>query len=227
MTTFWTILSVLALLYVVTATVLLFSAKFKKNEKGNLILDPGSWHFKLTHPLLTRKFSLYDIKRNPAYFDLPSNICPYAIEFFLMLYIGWPVLIIWLIFKTVLYLPFMIMFGFYPIADIVSMLEWGGNPFTVNVGKISLPKIGKYKIFPIHIILLATYAIGWFYNPSLTLASIIWVLSVAGGVSTIIGLGWFYNWVKKTDQKEVSLAREWLSANKNKVCWKLELPPAD
>jgi len=130
---------------------LLLTAKFKKNEKSNLILDPDSWHFKLCHPMLTREYGSYDIIRHKEKFDLPFNICPYAAQFFLMLYIGWPVLILWCCLKTLVYTPFMILFGSYPIANIESMVWFSGNILAVDVGEIPLPKIRGYKIFPIYI----------------------------------------------------------------------------
>jgi len=223
MTMFWTVLAVIFSLYFLTTMALLLTAKFKKNEKSNLILDPDSWHFKLCHPMLTREYGSYDIIRHKEKFDLPFNICPYAAQFFLMLYIGWPVLILWCCLKTLVYTPFMILFGSYPIANIESMVLFSGNLFTVDAGVVPLPEIKGHKIYPAYIILPITYFIGWLYFPKVTATVSIMVLGIATGIAVMTGL----NKLVKTDQKEVSLIREWLSAKKNKVCWKLELTSAE
>jgi len=215
-------LAIISVLYVLTTTVLLFFAKFKKNEKDDLILDPDSWHFKLSYPILTRKFDSYDIIEYKDRFNLNLNICSYAIKFFFMLYVGWPLLILWSCFKTVVYTPFMILFGYFPVANIESMIEYD-IPLAVNVGEILLPEIKGYKIFPIYIVLPIVYFAGWryFFNDTMIVSLSILIAAIVFAI--IIGL------VKlnQTNQKEVSLVRAWLSAKKNKVCWKLELASAE
>ena len=216
-------LAIISVLYVLTTAVLLFFAKFKKNEKDNLILDPDSWHFKLCCPVITRKYNSYDIiKYKHRFGHLPSSVCLYSIVFFFMLYVGWPVLILWSCFKTVVYTPFMILFGYFPVANIESMIEYD-IPLAVNVGEILLPEIKGYKIFPIYIVLPIVYFAGWryFFNDTMIVSLSILIAAIVFAI--IIGL------VKlnQTNQKEVSLVRAWLSAKKNKVCWKLELPSSD
>ncbi len=220
----WIILLFIFSLYIVTSTTLLLSAKFKKNAKGNLILNPDSWHFKLSHPILTRRYSSLAIRKYKDDFKniIPSSICGYCANFSFMLYIGWPTLILWSVLKTLVYTPFMILFGYYPIADMKSMI-WHDNPFAVEVGEISLPKIKEYKIFPAYIALPTAYLAGWLYYPSVVFKVSVWVLFVAAVIATILALVWF----KETDQEQVSLAKEWLSAKKNRICWKLELASAE
>jgi len=78
MTMLWTVLAVIFSLYVLTTTTLLLTAKFKKNKKGNLILDPDSWHFKFCYPILTRQLGSHGIIKDKNELSLPSSICPYT-----------------------------------------------------------------------------------------------------------------------------------------------------
>ncbi|MBI2676524.1 MAG: hypothetical protein HYX21_01020 [Candidatus Yanofskybacteria bacterium] len=221
MTILWTVVAVIFTLYVLTTTTLLLTAKFKKNEKGNPVLDPDSWHFKLCHPILTRKHNSHTIIEHQNGFNLSLSICSYSADFFLMLWVSWPVLILWSITRTIVYAPFMTLFGYFPIADIDSMV-WRDFPFAVNVGEIPLPEIKGHKIFPVYVVSPIIYSAGWLYFTEVTKMVSIWSFGVAIAIAVMI----VSTKLTKTNQKEVSLVREWLLAKKSKVCLKLELASA-
>ena len=165
-------------LYIATAAVFMASARLKKDSNGNLILDPESWHFKTTFPM--RKFDVYKVK------DLSGSIslCGYFYRFFMMLFLGWPFILIWAIAKTILYSPFMILFGYYPVADLRSMYEMANDygPFGVKVEQIYLPRIYGYRIFPIYLIVPTVYWICWKFWPITTIQVSIWTAELILGV---------------------------------------------
>ena len=212
-------LASVVVLYVLTATVFLLVAKIRKDEKGNLVLDPNSWHFKISYPFI--KFSKYQI----LFLSEKVGLCGYFAKFFFMLYLGWPMLMVWACLKTIVYSPFMLLFGSYPIANNRSMDEAFEGPLAVEVGEIKMlkPNVLGLTIFPFYIIALLAYVFSWIYYPDTTWTVTFWCLVtiavVVVAVAIIVGIYRFM----KTDQETVYLIKEWANSKKKKLCPKMKI----
>ena len=222
-TYFWYGLGGLALLYFITATVFLLVARIKKDKDGNLILDSNSRHFKLSYPFL---------KFQPKSFIEGSlsniGICGYFFKFFFMLYVGWPILAVLASIKTVTYLPFMLLFGFYPIANHRSIYEEKHSvPFLLDVdaGEIRFlqPKIKGVTIFPFYAIVPLSYILAWIYYSDRTWNITFWCLVMIAVIAAIVGAIVLFFWLKETDEGNVSLFREWIGAEWNRFCPRMKL----
>lgn len=212
---FFYILTGFTALYVLTAAVFLLTARIGKTENGELVIDPGSWHFKIVYPF--RKFD--NLESFP-----PINLCGYFAQFFFMLFLGWPFLVFFLFLKTVVYLPFFLMFGRYPVANLMSMrYPAAGAPFWVEAREIRLlrPKIKGFTFYPFYLIVPLAYGLGCLYYPSIV-SSINWILSLFAvivlGACFLTGFQWLFNWLKTTNEHSISLVKEMVRAKINKWC---------
>ncbi|HEY4484442.1 MAG TPA: hypothetical protein VI978_01830 [Candidatus Paceibacterota bacterium] len=229
---FWLIVKITMGLYIATTTILLLSARLKKNSAtGNLILDPNSWHFRFIHPFLVRNYDTNSIiiHRDTIHFKekylLSDGLCGYSFQFFLSLYIFWPILILLSCAKTILYAPFTILFGYYPIANLESMTNAFGcpSPLAVDFGKIPLPEIKGHRIFPIYVLLPSAYIVCWLVFPTQAVVLTILIVSTATLFGLVVVVDKFTNRLKNTENENVSLVKEWVSAKHKKVCPKLEI----
>lgn len=209
-------------LYIVTTTILLLIARIEKDKDGDLILDPDSWHFKLTFPFV--KFHLYLVERLSG--DI--NICKYCIKFSLMLYLGWPMLIILICLKTVVYSPLMFLFGLYPIANLESM-SWAKSDFIeffhVDVGRIRMPKIKENSIVPFYVVVPIAYITCLNFYTNVTLIVSLVGLGLAVLIALAVSIVFTYRWLVKTDEETVSLVREWMGSRKRKFCRTMKVKP--
>lgn len=236
---FYVVLGIMGF-YAIAAVGFFNLIRIEKDEKGNLILDLDSWHFKFAYPL--KKFKIKEALNTLEYVrakgiehdityaqtevnvvcsSFKTSICVYFAKVFWMSYFGWPAIIVLAVLKTIIYIPFMLLFGGYPIANLTSLylgLKYGKGPVSVDVGKIPLPKIFGYRIFPIYCILSLAYGTLWYFYPQGTWSVHLWV-SIPVIVALIIVVVWtFFNWTLYTDEKSVNLLREWLITKKQKVC---------
>lgn len=200
----------LAGLYVGTAAVFLAVARLEKRADGTLILDPKSRHFKITFPF--RKFDEWEVKRLSGRIGL----CNYFLRFFGMLCVGWPVLIILAVSKTVFYTIPMLLFGYYPIADLRSMCE-EGTPLAVHAGKIRVvPKVKGFKIFPFYFVAPLVYWLCFrlWPGPMWRITMVLLVILIACGAVGVVVEGFprLIDWLKGTNRQSVSLLREWIKA---------------
>lgn len=217
----WTIIGQVALsilgLYVITASVFLSLARININPEGNLTLDPNSRHFRITFP--AKRYSPYEIRRLSG----TLTLCGYFARFFLMLYAGWPILATWVALKTVLYSPFMLMFGYYPVADLQSMIGFYGHPFFVRVKSIKLPEVKGFTLFPAYAVILLSYLFFWIYWPGKAWQVTFWALTIIGAVAVLAGVSAVHKWLQKTDQESVSLIKEWVTAKIRRACPLVEI----
>lgn len=196
----------LAILYAITATFFLLTAKLEKDKDGYLVLDPQSWHFKLAFPFRSR-YRPHSLK----YLSDHMSICGYFVKLFWMLYFGWPIIALWLIAKTLVYAPFMLTFGYYPIANLKSM-AWGDDDAILHVA-VGKKKWVRYFFFPL------VYSISWTYWPAKTYTISLGAVIIAVCIAAIGGLIYLHD--RKIDddsEGRVSLAKEWLMAKKRRVC---------
>lgn len=198
----------LAILYAVTATFFLLTAKLEKDKDGCLVLDSQSWHFKFSFPFLSRYYP-----DSFKYLFDSMSICGYFVKFFWMLYFGWPILVSWLTVKTLVYAPFMLSFGYYPIANLKSMSgETGDAVFWVNIGEI---KWVRYFFFPL------VYGMAWKYWPANTYLVSFWVVILVICLAALLGPFFLYDKLREKSRKNegrVSLVGEWFKAKKRRVC---------
>lgn len=144
-------------LYVITATVFLLTTKLKDDE-GNMWIDTDSLHFKITHPFYEYSFLKANVEEGVA----KTSLCGYFLEFFLSLYIAWPLIIFWQTLKTILYTPLLLMFGYYPNPFRISaMVGYGCNPFSMELCKYRLPEVRGFKLLPFYILFPALYIYMW------------------------------------------------------------------
>lgn len=206
-------------LYIAAAAAFMLSARLKKDADGNLILDPESWHFKAAYPF--RKFNIYAVK----YLSGRISVCGYFRKLFLMLFMGWPILIALAVFKTLTYAPFMLLFGYYPIADHLSIHEsWGygdgdsAGPFAVHAVKISLPEFRGYQIFPVYLIIPLAYLACWMLWPGIAAAITVTALTIAIGIVIVAGVLMFAMAINKTHSGTIGIVKEYVSSKKKGVC---------
>lgn len=204
-------------LYILTACVFLVTARIKKDADETLILIPNSWHFKATFPIM--RLSRYRIKELSGRIGL----CGYFCKFFLMLFVGWPIIAVGALLKTIVYSPFMLLFGYFPIADLNSVVEADYLPLlAVRVKKIPLPRIQGFKLFPAYAALPFGYVACWLLWPGITLAVTRAILVFIGVIAVFIGLlivlSRVRNWYKKTDSELVILVKEWVTAKTRRLC---------
>lgn len=234
--------------FYILATIVFFSlVRIEKDEKGNLILDLDSWHFKFAYPL--KKFKIKkavealertranakadtdSILRAEDYakkvcLSFKTGICAYGAKIFWMTYFGWPALIVFLVLKTIVYLPFMVLLGSFPIASLKTMsnvLYYNSDNTiialaAVGVGKIPLSKIYGYRIFPIYYIFPLVYSALLYFYLQETWNVTFWVLSSALAISCAAAFIIFLFWICDTDRKSVNLFKEWFVSQKQKVC---------
>lgn len=206
------IVGVLAL-YALTTGIVLCFAKIEKEPDGTPILDANSWHFKLAYP----------IQRHDPYFireisGKRISICAYFIKLFFTLWIGWPIILVVSVMNTVIASAICLPFGRVAIAD---WREWYGNPDLWDMfrfEKIKLPAIRDYRIFPVYLVAPAVYIWLLRLNSKLTLGWTFLILKIVLVIAVVIALCTLYSLLARTDQKKVSLAREWLRAKKNRWC---------
>ena len=114
--------------------------------------------------------------------DRVFGIYSYYLRFVFMLLAGWPVVLVWQTAKTVVFAPFMFLFGYYPIPTFESIRNYGDfNPLAVDVGEIPLPRIGNARVIPLYVLLPIGY-LGLFllYNTTVIL---VWT----SGITLTIG----------------------------------------
>ena len=209
----------IGLLYLITATILYLRIKLNRDENGYPIINPDSWHFKVAYP-----FKKYDTGFIEKLEEKPFSICPYGIKFFLMLYFGFPILIIWTTALLIVLNTVMIPFGGYVKPDF-EQASADELPFTVSRHEYhgSLPKLNnKLPLLPIFLLIPSAYVLWFWLKPAESWKATWITLTITLGGAIFIGIivviaklcGWF----KNTDQNQVSLARETISSTYKRFC---------
>ena len=142
-----------------------------------------------------------------------------------MTYLGWPMLFMWCFLKTLVYGPFMFLFGLYSVASLESMRC--GRPFDVKANRVAkLPTIKGYPIFPVYIIGLVLYGLSWYFYPDTTLGRTVVISFFLGIIACGFGIYYFYGFLsKKISKRELdgrpsrtSLVTEWIGAKTSRLC---------
>lgn len=188
-------------IYVFGAIVFLLWVKLDVDETGQPYLNPTRLHFKITKPLL----NIHEIKGT-----LPISICSYYFKFLVMLF-GWIALGFLASVKTIVYIPFMALFGYYPVANLKSIKN-DGNPLAVEPRKFWLPKVKGNRFFPAYIILPLLYIWSLVMYSPVRYGS----LAVVVVVAVFAALIWYLDDDNNNDS--VRLTKAWLAARKQKFC---------
>jgi len=216
------LLGVLALHIVVTVTMVLL-AKIEKEPDGTPILDTSSWHFKLAYPVASHDPAF--IERFP---EKEISICAYFAKLSTTLYIGWPIILFLSAIGIIVFSVFSLQFGLLAIAD------WGiRHDARESYGdfrgeKIWLPKVRGHRVWPICFTAPAVYVwLLWLY-PQKVLHYTAVIAEIILALICFFAICALFSWFSKTDEKEVSLAREWLVAKKQRFCplMKIKTPQA-
>lgn len=214
---FWFLVSIVGLLvlYVVTSAIIIVSTRIEKTESGDLVIDSSSWHFKITYPFQRSEQSFFYKVREDG-----ISLCRYCSKFFWMVWVGWPLIILFQTIKTLVYGPFLLIFGFYPVPWNLDLFETD-QAHGIKCEKFPLPKIKNVRILPAYLILPAVYAwllvsLEFVRRASFYIGGILIVICVVLGIALLIGL--LAEYTKNTDNKSVSLLREWAGAKKKRIC---------
>ncbi|PIR42072.1 MAG: hypothetical protein COV30_00415 [Candidatus Yanofskybacteria bacterium CG10_big_fil_rev_8_21_14_0_10_37_15] len=142
-----------------------------------------------------------------------------------MLLVGWPCVFLFQAGKTVIYAPFLFLFGGYPIPTFESMKNYGryyDNLAAVDVRKIPLPRIGNIRVLPIYILGPIGYAFLFFmYDNDAVIFS--WTLRI------VLVIGWFFSmiWIFKKYSDKLNLAEQFIDAKIKKFCKILPIKEKD
>lgn len=214
---FWVLVSIVGLivLYVVTSAVIIVSTRIEKTESGDLVIDSSSWHFKMTYPFRRSEQSFFYKVREDG-----ISLCRYCAKFFWMVWIGWPLIILFQTIKTLVYGPFLLIFGFYPVPWNLDLFETD-QAHGIKCEKFPLPKIKNVRILPAYLILPAVYT--WFFVSlefvrMASLKAVVGVVVVCVVICIVVGIDFLAEYTKSTDNESVSLLREWTRAKKKKIC---------
>ncbi len=131
-------------------------------ENSHPIISVHSWHYKLAYPFRRHHVMLEEIK-----------FFRYSLKLFLMIFLGWPILIVWETLKFIIYNPFLILFGAYSTPDLYGMWHNAEHPFYTRISLMYVPR----KIYPIY--LLAAGLLGWaIYKWTVTVLVILAVIII-------------------------------------------------
>ncbi len=105
-------------------------------KSANPPIHSGSWHFKLAYPF----------KSQSGDYKSQLGFLRYFSKLFLMLFLGWPILISWEIIKFIIYNPILFLFGAYSMPSLEAMRD-EELPFATKVKYFYVPAY----IYPIYI----------------------------------------------------------------------------
>ncbi len=200
-------------LYIITATIFLLLAKISKDDDGYLILDPESWHFKMAFPI-ARYWESNILKMH-----LRIGLCRYVMKFVLMLYVGWPIIIIIVVLEMIVFSPIVFLFGFRITFKLEDLKGLDDGPFAVNCKRIQwIPEIRLTKIYPIYLTIPLIYFTLYYFYSEMTLTITIWTGGIIGIIIAVILIVSGIGWIKDTDQHKVSLVRETLKSRARGFC---------
>ncbi|MBI1998732.1 MAG: hypothetical protein HYS73_00135 [Parcubacteria group bacterium] len=220
-------------LYAFTATIFLFLVQLEKNADGKLVLDPDSWHFKVAYPFarykvkdaLEKRMSTDAYKRDRAKNFLASyqhGLCVYFFKFFLMFYLGYPILVVFSFLCHIVANVCAISFGYCVFLSFDDRFyHW----------KYPLPRVYGIRLLPIYFLVPLLYAALWYAYPDDTPVKTGYAALAFGAIIAIVAILWATAtavvWLGRTDKESVSMVREWISAKKQGICPLTEIKISD
>ena len=160
-------------LYVFSAIVFVVCARLEKDQDGSLLVDLESLHYRACRKCYEwREHAVRHSVRHSIIDDYikidhieyyQMGVCGYfwrVFWAFILLPVGYTILGTWQTLKTVVYAPFMFLFGYYPWPT-VNVMKRNDNIFAVEMERISFPQVGKWELKPYLVILPVLY--GWLF----------------------------------------------------------------
>jgi len=224
----WTVLYYLGLFagaYFLTAVGFMLFARLEKDEDGSLIIDPESLHYRACAKCYQWKmYRIYRIWESDTkvshveYYQI--GLCGYfwrVFWAFILLPIGYVILGIWQTFKTVIYAPFMFLFGYYPWPTL-NVMEDEVNPFAVEMKRIAFPRVFNFELKPYLVVFPVLY--GWLFS---SYPQEIWrwtfvVLVIVLVIAMLIVIASVKGKVEDSENPRVVLVREYIKASKQGIC---------
>ena len=200
-------------LYLFTATVVYVSIRLKKDEHDQPFIDSSCWHFKMAFPF--RRFS-YTFILELRHKNI--SLCPYALRVFLMLYLIYPLLIIWTLLQMIVCIPIIFTLkGAYLVPDFY-LLSQNKSIFTTRYNKVRLPKINNITVYPAYIVIPLLYTGLLFINSEGILKLTVVVLGFFLAIALIVGIVFSVLWLFTTDKKSVSMFRKTVTGRLKGFC---------
>jgi len=208
-------------LYVFFAVMFVVLARLEKDEDGQLIIDPDSLHYRACKKCYRWRMSSCSYKDRVDYIEFHQmGICGYVWRVFwapLFLLIGYTIFGAGQTVKTVVYAPFMFLFGYYPWPT-KEVMKREENPLAVEVKRISFPRIGKLELKPYLVVLPVLY--GWLF---LSYPQTTWNWTLIAFVVVLVMIMvsaafWAKDKIGKSENPRVMLAREYIKTSKRSIC---------
>jgi len=225
----WSVLYYLGLfagIYILAAVGFLLSTRLEKDEDGQLLIDPESLHYRACkkcygwkmHEIFQTHARDYVKVNHIEYYQI--GLCGYFWRVFwtpLLLLIVYTILGAWQTVKTVVYAPFMLIFGYYPWPTI-EVMKRERDLFAVEVKQISFPRVGKLELKPYLVVFPALYGwLLWSY-PQTTLQCTLFTFVVALFAAVIFAIVTVKEKVDESENPRVMLAREYVKSAKRGIC---------
>lgn len=215
----WSVLYYLGLfagIYIMTAIGFMIFARLEKDESGLLLIDSNSLHYRVCDKV----YGGWGINHLE---NFQIGICGYfwrVFWAFILLPIGWIIFIIFQTVKTIIYAPFMFLFGYYPWPSIKSM-RWyiyGSNIFAVEARRILFPRVGKLELKPYTVVFPTLYGCLLWSYPHATWYSTLFLFIVVIGIMAVAAIYVFIVSFNKSKNQKVILVREYFNAKKRGIC---------
>lgn len=170
------IAELVALAYLVSGLLfyLFFKSLLKNSDDACQTISIRSWHYKLAYPF--KKFDGVVVGQ--------IGFLSYFSKIFFTTLLGWPILIAFQTIKMTACLPFLILFGRFPLPsfEIMSREE---NPFVLKIKQLYLPTVGNgIPILPVFFAFTAGYSWLVYKWPFMTLGITLFIFVV---LSVVIG----------------------------------------
>ena len=210
----WSVLYYLGLFaatYIFAAIGFMIFARLEKDESGSLVIDPNSLHYRVCSKVYEWEESHIE--------NFGIGICGYfwrVFWAFILLPIGYIIFAIFQMVKTIIYAPFMFLFGYYPWPTIESVRY--GSAFAVEARRISFPRVGKLELKPYTMVFPVLY--GWLLWSYLQ-ATLHWTYYLFIVVVAIMAVAAIYIAIAIFDESKnqrVTLVREYFNAKKRGIC---------
>lgn len=230
----WTILwyvGAAAGMYFLAAAVFMLTARLEKDKDGSLIIDPNSLHYRACYKCYEwRMYKIYNTKINDhvdinhvEYYQL--GICSYfwrVLWSFILLPIGYTICFVGQAVKTIIYTPFMFLFGWYPWPTRESMKRCQ-NIFAVEVRHISFPRVWKLELKPYLVALPVLYGYAYRLSPDQTFFWSIIIFVVGITLAVLLAIQDAFYKVQASNNQKVVLVREYIKVVWRGVCPRLKV----
>ncbi len=204
--------------YVLAAIGFLLFVRLERDRDGSLLVNPESLHYRACKKCYGWRMheGYYEGKKISHIEYYHIGLCGYFWRLF-WTPLFFTILGAWQTVKMVVYAPFMYLFGYYPWPTMKAM-QREGNPFAVEMGRISFPRVGKLELKPYLMVFPVLYGwLLWSY-PQMTWRWTLIAFAVALVIAMILAAEWVKDKVDESENTRVKLVREYVKASKRSIC---------